>query len=233
MSVWQATQDPAVTRQVKAIEEQLASTWKNHDCAGWSAWLADDWSVTHIDAQVIGVEPEIIRERPRVPPARRRQFRMRRDHPRRDQGGHHRRLRTAARGQHAFQPEPVDGYQHRVHIAVRDRAHHLELIDGNERFLAERPPNEIDDREGQMRQVAHRLLAHMRPLAIASAQQIAVIRLALMLAGSRDHMDRPGAFRHARGLYTKPPTSTRALVTTLCRRQHVTTRRLSKESYRS
>jgi uncharacterized protein (TIGR02246 family) len=52
----QAIQDPAVTRQLEAIEEQLASTWKNHDCAGWGALLADDWSVTHIDAQVIGKE---------------------------------------------------------------------------------------------------------------------------------------------------------------------------------
>ncbi len=50
----QATTDPAVTRQLELIEEQLASTWKNHDCAGWSALLAEDWSVTHIDAQVLG-----------------------------------------------------------------------------------------------------------------------------------------------------------------------------------
>src|SRR5215467_5206492 len=49
----QATQDPAVVQQLEAIEAQLASTWKNHDCDGWSALLADDWSVTHIDAQVI------------------------------------------------------------------------------------------------------------------------------------------------------------------------------------
>jgi len=52
--VLHAAQDPDVTRQLEAIEEQLASTWKNHDCAGWGALLADDWSVTHIDAQVIG-----------------------------------------------------------------------------------------------------------------------------------------------------------------------------------
>jgi ketosteroid isomerase-like protein len=51
--VLQATQDAAAIRQLEAIEEQLASTWKNHDCAGWGALLADDWSVTHIDAQVI------------------------------------------------------------------------------------------------------------------------------------------------------------------------------------
>ena len=49
----QATQDAVVVRQLEAIEEQLASTWKNHDCAGWGALLADEWSVTHIDAQVV------------------------------------------------------------------------------------------------------------------------------------------------------------------------------------
>ena len=52
----QATQDAAVVRQLEAIEEQLASTWKNRDCAAWGALLSDDWSVTHIDAQVITKE---------------------------------------------------------------------------------------------------------------------------------------------------------------------------------
>jgi ketosteroid isomerase-like protein len=54
--VLQATQDAAVVRQLEAIEEQLASTWKNRDCAAWGALLSDDWSVTHIDAQVITKE---------------------------------------------------------------------------------------------------------------------------------------------------------------------------------
>lgn len=49
----QATQDAALVRELEAIEAQLASTWTNHDCAGWGALLADDWLVTHIDAQVI------------------------------------------------------------------------------------------------------------------------------------------------------------------------------------
>jgi uncharacterized protein (TIGR02246 family) len=51
--VVQATPDPEVVRQLEAIEAQLASTWKNRDCEGWGALLADDWSVTHINAQVI------------------------------------------------------------------------------------------------------------------------------------------------------------------------------------
>jgi ketosteroid isomerase-like protein len=52
----QATQDAPAVRQLEAIEEQLASTWKNRDCAGWGALLSDDWSVTHIDAQLITKE---------------------------------------------------------------------------------------------------------------------------------------------------------------------------------
>jgi ketosteroid isomerase-like protein len=49
----QATPDAAITRELESLEEQLASTWKQRDCAGWGALIADDWSVTHIDAQVI------------------------------------------------------------------------------------------------------------------------------------------------------------------------------------
>ena len=49
----QATADPAVVRQLETLEAQLASTWKNRDCAGWGDLLADDWTVIHINAQVI------------------------------------------------------------------------------------------------------------------------------------------------------------------------------------
>jgi ketosteroid isomerase-like protein len=49
----QATGDPAIVRQLESLEEQLASTWKSRDCAGWSNLLADDWAVTHINGQVI------------------------------------------------------------------------------------------------------------------------------------------------------------------------------------
>src|SRR5262249_6955882 len=48
-----AAPDAAVVRQLEQIEAQLASTWTNRDCAGWSALLADDWSVTHIDGQIM------------------------------------------------------------------------------------------------------------------------------------------------------------------------------------
>jgi uncharacterized protein (TIGR02246 family) len=51
--MFEATPDAAVVHQLEAIEEQLASRWTKRDCAGWGALVADDWSVTHIDAQVI------------------------------------------------------------------------------------------------------------------------------------------------------------------------------------
>jgi hypothetical protein len=51
--VLQATYDAAAVQQLEAIEQQLASTWKNRDCNGWGALLAADWAVTHIDGQII------------------------------------------------------------------------------------------------------------------------------------------------------------------------------------
>jgi Domain of unknown function (DUF4440) len=51
-----ATRDEAVIRELEMMEEQLASTWGNRDCAGWGALLASDWSVTHIDGNVITKE---------------------------------------------------------------------------------------------------------------------------------------------------------------------------------
>jgi len=54
--VLEATQDATVVGQLETIEAQLASTWKNRDCAGWGALLANDWSVTHIDAKIITKE---------------------------------------------------------------------------------------------------------------------------------------------------------------------------------
>jgi ketosteroid isomerase-like protein len=51
--VLQAKNDDATVRELEAIEQQLGVAWKNRDCAAWAALLADDWSVTHIDAQII------------------------------------------------------------------------------------------------------------------------------------------------------------------------------------
>ncbi len=49
----QAATNPAVVRQLEQLEQQIRSAWEGRDCAGWAALLADDWTVTHIDAQII------------------------------------------------------------------------------------------------------------------------------------------------------------------------------------
>jgi ketosteroid isomerase-like protein len=51
--------DPSVVQELEAIEEQLAIRWRNRDCAGWGALLADDWTVTHIAGNVI-TKPEAL-----------------------------------------------------------------------------------------------------------------------------------------------------------------------------
>lgn len=49
----QSAPQEAVVGQLERLEHQLASTWKSRDCEGWGAHLADDWTVTHIDGQLI------------------------------------------------------------------------------------------------------------------------------------------------------------------------------------
>jgi ketosteroid isomerase-like protein len=44
---------PAIVREIEAIEDQLAETYRKHDCEGWGALLADEWQVTHLSGQVI------------------------------------------------------------------------------------------------------------------------------------------------------------------------------------
>ena len=44
---------PALVRELEGILDQLASTYRKHDCQGWGALLGDEWSVTHISGQVI------------------------------------------------------------------------------------------------------------------------------------------------------------------------------------
>jgi len=48
----QSSAAPDVARDLMAIEERLRTTWQ-HDCDGWGALLAPDWSVTHITGAII------------------------------------------------------------------------------------------------------------------------------------------------------------------------------------
>ena len=43
----------AVTQELIQFEQALGGAWKKGDCAAWGALLAPEWSVTHIDAEVI------------------------------------------------------------------------------------------------------------------------------------------------------------------------------------
>jgi hypothetical protein len=53
LTVPQAPDVRAVTRELEQIEQQLAASWKDADCERWSALIAPEWSVTHITGAVI------------------------------------------------------------------------------------------------------------------------------------------------------------------------------------
>ena len=48
-----ADAEPDVIRELHDIERQLAATWKTGDCNGWAAFIAPEWSVTHIAGNII------------------------------------------------------------------------------------------------------------------------------------------------------------------------------------
>src|SRR5262245_14682014 len=53
LALVQPSDSGATAKELEAIEQQLAATWKTGDCAGWGALLAPEWSVIHINATVI------------------------------------------------------------------------------------------------------------------------------------------------------------------------------------
>jgi hypothetical protein len=44
---------PELTQELTHIEQQLTETYKSGQCDAWGAWLAPEWSVTHITGAVI------------------------------------------------------------------------------------------------------------------------------------------------------------------------------------
>jgi ketosteroid isomerase-like protein len=48
-----ASPPAGVVRDLEEIEQQLATSWKNGDCATWAGLVADEWSVVHITGDVI------------------------------------------------------------------------------------------------------------------------------------------------------------------------------------
>lgn len=53
LAITQNEGSSATSRDLERIEQQLATTWKVGDCAGWGAMLAPEWSVIHITGAVI------------------------------------------------------------------------------------------------------------------------------------------------------------------------------------
>jgi ketosteroid isomerase-like protein len=48
-----ATAPPEVVKVLEQIEQRLGSTYQKGDCAGWGAMLAPEWSVVHVNGQII------------------------------------------------------------------------------------------------------------------------------------------------------------------------------------
>jgi Domain of unknown function (DUF4440) len=49
----QAGADTAVVKDLEQMEQQLNAMWKKGDCDGWGRIIAAEWSVIHIDANVV------------------------------------------------------------------------------------------------------------------------------------------------------------------------------------
>jgi Domain of unknown function (DUF4440) len=45
--------DQRVVRAFEQIEQRLATSWRDGDCAGWGALLAPEWSVIHFTGDVL------------------------------------------------------------------------------------------------------------------------------------------------------------------------------------
>ena len=121
---------------------------------------------------------------------------MRREHARGHHGGDEIRFRTAPRRQEARKPEALHRGEHGVPVPMRQRLDDLELGDRDQRLVVQCAPNQIDDVRRQVGQVADRLIAHLRAVAIAAAQQVRLIDLAFVVARCRDDVDRTSTPRH-------------------------------------
>ncbi len=53
LALVQAPPAAGVTHDLEQIEQDLAATWKKGDCAGWGARIAPEWSVIHVDGNVM------------------------------------------------------------------------------------------------------------------------------------------------------------------------------------
>jgi hypothetical protein len=49
----QTGQSPDIRRELEQFEQRLAATWKQGDCDAWGAMLAEDWSVIHLNGEIM------------------------------------------------------------------------------------------------------------------------------------------------------------------------------------
>jgi hypothetical protein len=92
----------------------------------------------------------------------------------------------------------MHGQGHRLHMAVRPRARDLESLRQRHEGLAlKRAANDLDQRLGQMREIAQSLVLDGPALAIAAPQQMRAIDLILVLARRGDDVGGTGTCWHA------------------------------------
>jgi hypothetical protein len=108
-----------------------------------------------------------------------------------DARGHHGQHQVAfpagLRGQHRSQPQALHGQRHRLHMAMGARAHDLQGLGGANKGLAlQRAPNDVDQRIGQVRQIAQSLVLDLAVLAITAPQQMRAVDLVLVDAARGD-----------------------------------------------
>ena len=169
----------------------------------------------HRGVDLVGGRPrhvEIQTEGAISPPRQGGQLGCRANHPRDDQR-QHQIPRPARRAQQRGKPQPMRHRRHRGHMPVRQRPGLGELAAGrDQRLPLQARFDRGDGGRRQHRQVGHRLIAHLVPVAKGAAQihRLVVALSALLIHMGlldSDYVDLSGATRH-----TKHRTGTAATV---------------------
>jgi hypothetical protein len=83
----------------------------------------------------------------------------------------------------------MHGQANSLHMAMSARAQHLEGRRGGHEGLAlQRAADDVDQRIGQVRQIAQRLVLDLAAFAVAAAQQVGAIDLVLVDTPSGDYV---------------------------------------------
>jgi hypothetical protein len=115
---------------------------------------------------------------------------VRSEHARGDERNRAITLRTATRREQAVDPELLERAEHGGDMAVGARAGDVEDVGGgHEGLAAERAADEVDDRIGQMREVAQRLVLDLARVAVGASQQVGLVDAALVAARRSDDVN--------------------------------------------